>query len=152
LPRRWLILALGAVGAGFLGVGALSSLRPSATRELRGARLGLSLADTRDRFAAPPGGAWSSESSPEPVLRWAPGAQASDLRAATFEFHQGMLVAVRLRLARSAPEASGASLEITRASLLARATTSDGEVELTLLSRSCPTHADEVKRLITSAR
>jgi|GEM_PF-1242227 len=116
--------------------------------DLRGVRIGLSAADTRARFLAPGPGVWASESSPEPSLRWS-ASGATDVREAVFEFHQGMLVAVRLKVSPKSPEATGPSLEQTPARVISRQAEGDA-VAVTLLSRSCPAHAAEVAKLLGS--
>ncbi|MCS6901733.1 MAG: hypothetical protein RMJ98_07540 [Myxococcales bacterium] len=122
-------------------------LRPTSTTHLRGVRLGLSAADTRASFQAPSPGSWASEMTPEPSLRWQgpPGAPVSQ---ATFEFHQGMLVAIRLRVAPGSPEAKGPKVEVTSARVIARKKEPSGEVTVSMISRSCPAHAAEVNRLL----
>jgi hypothetical protein len=130
-------------------MGALAfSLHSGNTGDIRGVRLGLSASDTRDRFVAPGPGTWTSAAEPEPVLRWAPDDAASPVHAATF--HQGMLVAIRLRVAPGAHEAAGPPLELSRSSLTSRGAEPGGDVAVTQLSRSCPTHADEVRRLLSA--
>lgn len=114
-----------------------------------GVRLGDPLAVTRARFQpGAPGGTWTSETAPAPVLTWTP-AQPGAVRHARFEFHQGLLVAARFTLAKTAPEASGPALALTRASVVSRRGEGDG-VTLTVLSRDCPDHAAEVRALVGS--
>lgn len=129
------------------GLGGWWLARPQGTGDLRGVRLGLSAADTRARFVAPGPGTWTSESNPEPALRWTSLDRDAPVREAVFEFHQGMLVAVRLHTAPGAPEGAGPPMELTPARVLARSATDRG-TDVTVLSRNCPTHAAEVARLL----
>ncbi|MBN8613133.1 MAG: hypothetical protein J0L92_21255 [Deltaproteobacteria bacterium] len=57
-----------------------------------------------------------------------------------YDFHEGLLVAVDVRLDAAAPDASGRALEVTPASVLARETLPNG-ARVQLVSRTCPTHA-----------
>lgn len=112
---------------------------------LHGVLLGMTPSDVRDRFVGQPQGVWHSEMRADPVLVWtAPGTTAS------FEFHGGILVAVRMLVRASDPAAQGRSLDVSNASVLVRRLQTDGRVEVTLLARDCPTHAEEVRRLIPS--
>lgn len=142
--KRWAPLAA-LVGALVL-VLAWWLVRPAPGTDLRGVRLGLSASDTRTLFQAPGPGSWSSESNPEPILRWKaqPGAL---IHEAIFEFHQGMLVAIRLRVDPSSTEAQGPPLEVTQARVVSRGREGE-EALVTVLSRTCPTHAPEVARLL----
>jgi hypothetical protein len=69
------------------------------------------------------------------------------LPGARFEFHDGQLVALRLRLADSHPESLGDELLRSPQTLLHRAPGPDGTVAVVLLSRTCPTHREEALRL-----
>jgi hypothetical protein len=134
-------------------VGAWWALRRPAADgiDLRGVRLGLSLSDTRARFQAPDEGSWSLQSAPEPVLEWTSGqGDASPVRRAVFEFHSGMLMAIRLRVAPGSAEAAGPSLEVGATRVVHRQP-QGGSTEVVVLSRTCPTHAAEVKALLSGA-
>ena len=115
--------------------------------ELRGVWLGMTPTDVRERYRAPVQGTWRSEMRADPVIIWSalspePGSTAS------FEFHGGVLVAVRMVVPTSDPDAQGPSLDVSTASVLVRQGSTDGRVELTLLARDCPTHAEEIHRLL----
>jgi hypothetical protein len=146
-PGRARRATLGALLLALLLVGVWWLLRPAAPTEIRGLRLGLSASDTRERFQAPASGVWSSEANPEPSLRWKAD-PPSLIHEAVFEFHQGMLVAIRLSTSPEAPEASGPPIEVSTARVVARKKEQDGRVSLTVLSRTCPAHATEVNRLL----
>jgi hypothetical protein len=141
------VLALGGVAlrAALVGAGA----GDAAT--VRGVRLGMTPREVRERFAAPGAGQWRAGSEGgEVVLEWSPagGAAAAEGEVARFEFHSGMLVAVRMVLPASDPDAQGATLGVSSASVMARRGLTNGRVEMTLLARDCPTHAAEVRRLL----
>lgn len=102
--------------------------------------------DVRARFSPGRGTFRSEVSGTDTALVWeAPGAEP-----ARFEFHDGQLVAVRLRLVPSAAEADGPALRTTPGSVLARTAGAD-RVDVVLLSRTCPTHHDEAERIVSGA-
>ncbi len=113
-----------------------------------GAKLGMAPRDVRDRFDLAALGAFKITSpGDELVLDWAPSRTGEGtVESARFEFHAGMLVAVRARLAQRDPEAAGSPLLATKTAVVAR-TRAEG-VGYTLLARDCPTHRDEEKRLL----
>lgn len=144
---KLVVFAAGAaLSLGLLVAYSLAS-RGGAPSELWGVRLGDSLATARERFRAPGPGTWTSTPGDDPALGWAPASSASPVASARFEFHDGMLVAARLELARSAESADGAPLEISRAAVVSREPAGD-RTRVTLLSRACPEHAAEVKRVL----
>jgi hypothetical protein len=143
------------VGLVVAGLGLASGLarvylvrsRAESRAEIHGVWLGMTPPDVRERFRAPGTGSWRSEMQADPVIIWTasspdPGTTVS------FEFHGGVLVAVRAVVPTSDPDAHGPSLDVSTASVLVRRGLTDGRVELTLLARDCPTHAEEVHRLI----
>ncbi|MGE3631162.1 MAG: hypothetical protein AB7P00_14755, partial [Sandaracinaceae bacterium] len=86
------------------------------------------------------------------TLVWDPSnPEASDLQEARLEFHEGLLVAVRLEVTDSSPEAAGPALVTTETSILSRDPIGPSLVRVSWLSRSCPTHADEVARRIAES-
>ncbi len=135
------LVVAGVLAAVVLGCG------QGADVDRRGVRLGLTAADTRSRFVAPGPGSWSSEAGG--TLHWAASAPSGPVRDAVFEFHQGMLVATRWLVDPAADEAKGPPIEVTPARLTTREPEAGG-VRVTTLSRSCPTHADEVARRMAS--
>jgi hypothetical protein len=116
--------------------------------ELRGTWLGMTPTDVRDRFRAPGAGTWRSEQRTDPALIWT-AAEGAPPTTAYFEFHGGVLVAVRLTVPTTDPAAQGPALDVSTASVMSRQDQTDGRVEITLLARDCPTHAEEVRRLIS---
>jgi hypothetical protein len=148
--RAWLLLAP-ALLVGGLGLWWSARRTGGDAVDIRGVRLGLSLSDTRTRFQTPDAGVWSLQSSPEPVLEWSSGqGEASPVRRATFEFHNGMLMAIRLQVAATNPEAAGPELEVGATRVLHRQR-QEGLATVTVLSRTCPTHAAEVRALLSGA-
>lgn len=113
-------------------------------------KLGMTPRDVRDRFAAGEGGAWAARAGggEDFVLDWK-GAPGSRFEQATFEFHLGMLVAVRAVAPKGTPGPLGVSA--TDVSVRAREAQPDGRVGLVLLSRDCPNHKDEAARLASRA-
>lgn len=136
-------LALAAVAAATWWVA-----RPAATTDVRGVRLGLGAADTRERFSPSGPGQWASDGGTTAALRWTAQPPVGAVHEAVFEFHQGMLVAIRLRLDPASGEAAGAALEVTPGRIVARERQGE-EALLTVLSRTCPGHADEVARRLS---
>lgn len=139
---------------GLAAIGAWLASRPSETiGPVRGLTLGDAPTRARDRFAPGSPGQFRTELSSAATgddftLVWTPD-RSDEVRGARLEFHESMLVAVRMRLSDDAPEADGPPLVLTEASLLAR-DRSRGEVQLTWIARGCPTHADELRRRLAS--
>lgn len=109
-------------------------------------RLGMTPADVRATFAPPAAGPsqWRVDSSGETALEW-----RGSGRSFRFEFHNAQLMAVRAVLDSRDPSTHGDALEVSTATVLRRHAREDGRVELTLLARDCPSHAEEARRLIT---
>jgi hypothetical protein len=131
------VLALG-------GAGGCTQAREG---ELFGVRLGLSAGDTRSRFRPEGEGEWEVRASP-PGLAWSSSSPKALPRRASFEFHQGMLVAARYDLPGEAPAARGRALEVTPSMVVARQAGEGGGVRVVVVSRACPEHAQEVRRLL----
>jgi hypothetical protein len=152
-PKRrrvqWLtLLALSLLA---IAIGFRIATSRAGQRDFYGVRLGQSANDTRDRFQPNAPGTWTLTQEPEPVFRWAAQSKDAAVRTATFEFHDGMLVAARYDLAHATEAASGPPLEVLPATLIARDPQPDDRVQLTVISRTCPQHQDEVKRLLARA-
>jgi hypothetical protein len=118
-------------------------------------RLGMSPRDVRDRFdPGGPGkeaGAWQTRvgTGDDTVLEWSARDATTKVEQARFEFHLGMLVAVRAKLR----DGSGAErIEATPKTVLVRRPAGPGETELMLLARDCPTHHEEAESLASRAR
>lgn len=117
-----------------------ASTRPP---EVLGLRLGMTPDDVRARFAST---AFRTELG-EDVALIADGPLTPEVPTARFEFHEGQLVAVRLRVASEAPAASGPDRELSPQIVLARTHEADGSTSVVLLSRTCPTHREEAMHL-----
>lgn len=122
------------------------SLRAGDTVQLYGVRLGLTPAQLRARFEAPGPGSFRTVPGPELALEWAGASPEPSLR---FEFHDGMLVALRARVRSNDPAAQGPPVVVSNAAVLARRGAGTDRTEVTWLARDCPTHADEARRLLT---
>lgn len=100
--------------------------------------------DVRDRYAQPCAGQFAVDDG-------APGAMALSWEAscgkARFEFHAGMLVAIRASVPADDPLAKGDAVSVLPAYVIGRAPAADG-VDLRILARDCPDHADEVRQLM----
>jgi hypothetical protein len=64
-----------------------------------------------------------------------------------YDFHEGLLVAVDVRLDATSRDAAGPAIEVTAASVLARESTPSG-ARVQLVSRTCPTHSAAVDLLM----
>lgn len=154
--RRWRWIAvLALIVPALIGLIALVMMTGGSSETLgpvRGLRLGTTPSMARQHLTTGARGAWATTATGEDyALTWTAGSPTNDLRRAQLEFHLGQLVAVRLLLSPGAPEADGPELSVSQASVLTRETTPEG-VALVWLARSCPTHADEVRRRIAEHR
>jgi hypothetical protein len=145
-------VALLLVAALLAGVIVASTALGVGTPELggfRGARLGMTATAVRARFEEPALGKWESAPSgtaEDTALLWRAAGGPWEAR---FEFHSGMLVAVRAVAPSDDPVATRAPLEISKGIVRTRAA-GDGEtVKVTILARDCPTHHAEAERLAT---
>lgn len=66
-----------------------------------------------------------------------------------FEIHEGQLVAVRAEGVAGRDRPTAPAREVTPGSVLVRTVEGD-RVQITLLSRACPTHRIEAERLVTA--
>lgn len=129
-----------------------SSADEVVTRDLHGVRLGMGPRDVRARFDVGDRGRWSTSPGSSLALEYdSAGDGASSVRDARFEFHGGMLVAVRAKLAPSDAAARGAPFEIGPATVVSRTTGEGGAVTLFMASRECPDHRDEVASIVAAA-
>ena len=119
-----------------------------------GVRLGMAPRDVRDRFDGGGEGAWQTKvgggagASDDTVLEWSAGSDKTRATHARFEFHLGMLVAVRahLREGIAAPH-----VDVTPKTVTVR-NPEGGGTEVTILARDCPTHHDEAEALAQRAK
>jgi hypothetical protein len=109
-------------------------------------RLGMAPRDVRARFAPGSAGQWQTKAGVEDdtVLEWTGGPDAR-IETARFEFHLGMLVAIR----ESVRKGTGPDDVVATPKTVALRKTSpgDGAGEITVLSRDCPTHHAEAESL-----
>ncbi|XXX82227.1 hypothetical protein WMF30_26055 [Sorangium sp. So ce134] len=148
------------IGAAFiaagLGIVTLTALAfaPPATGvfAIHGIELGMTASEVVRRFDAGPAGRWSEATScAGPSIEWSRG-EAAPARApvaARFEFHEGLLMAARVRVAPEDPSARGARLETSAQFVLAREARDDGSSMIVLLARGCPEHEAEVEQLLS---
>ncbi len=112
-----------------------------------GARLGMTASAVRERFEEPSVGAWHSlpaTGAGDVVLEWRAARGPS---TATFELHNGMLVAVRAVVGPEDAEAKRPPVEVSRAVARTREDSAPGAVTVTVLARDCPTHHAEAERI-----
>jgi hypothetical protein len=130
--------------------------RTTATEPLPGVRLGMAPRDVRDRFEGGADGAWQTKvaagagASDDTVVEWSANANAPAtvrITHARFEFHLGMLVAVR---AHSKEPLKTEQVDVTPKTVTVR-TPEAGGTDLTMLARDCPTHHDEAEGLAAKA-
>lgn len=153
-PRRWwvragILLLLLVIVVGLV----IAKKRSSAAfGELRGVRLGMTVRDVRARFdtTGAGAGAWESYVGDDGlVLRWKPTTDArGGPLAARFEFHMGIVMAIRADLAPGDTAAIGPTFELSESTVVVREPTPAGPVHLTVIARSCPTHAKEAERFV----
>lgn len=137
--------------------------RPREIPDFYGVRLGMSPRDVRDRFS-PSGGTWKSDAMADDyAIAWAPprSPAPADPLEATFEFHMGILVAIRAKVPPSAAPAKGPSYVVTKGGVLRRLETrptneSPGVASvpytyIDVLARDCPTHHAEAEGFVTAA-
>ncbi|MEA2748226.1 MAG: hypothetical protein QOI41_2369 [Myxococcales bacterium] len=128
--------------------------RDVATETLPGVRLGMAPRDVRDRFDGGGEGSWQTKvgggqgASDDTVVEWNATADQSRVSHARFEFHLGMLVAVRahVRDAMGEPRIEATPKTVTVV------TPAAGGTDVTLLARDCPTHHEEAESLAAKAR
>ncbi len=157
--RRARLLALGPAAllscvASVASVASVGCHRATASETLPGVRLGMAPRDVRDRFDGGGEGSWQTKvgggagASDDTVVEWNATGDHSRVAHARFEFHLGMLVAVRAHLRDVKGEAR---VEATPKTVTLVAPSAGG-TDVTLLARDCPTHHDEAESLAAKAR
>lgn len=135
--------ALASVALGLLlGVGACS--KP--TTDFHSVKLGMTAGDVRERTDLPKAGTWKATQAEEMLLDYSP--PSGDVPKVRFEFHSGMLVAIRATVASDDPAATALPREVTPGAVIAREKSGSHFTTITWLSRDCPTHKDEAERLV----
>lgn len=144
-PATVLVLGLA------LGVPATSTgcSRADAAEALPAIKLGMSPRDVRARFEPSTQGSWTTKigSSPgdDTILEWvAADTTSARITTAKFEFHLGMLVAIRAHL-REPVAAEVIDLTAKTVSSRAPSGPSGPGSDLVVLARDCPTHRDEAE-------
>lgn len=126
--------------------------RAAPAEAIPGVRLGMSPRDVRERFDGGAAGAWQTKvgggagASDDTVLEWSARDEHSRATQARFEFHLGMLVAVRAHL-REATVAERVDLTEKTVTLRAPGEGGVGGTDVTILARDCPTHREEADAL-----
>jgi hypothetical protein len=112
-------------------------------------RLGMAPRDVRDRFKSD--GTWHTGvgAGDDTVLEWTARDPNGTIANARFEFHLGMLVAIR---ARSLESITSEKITTTAKTVTARSPASEGGTNIAVLARDCPTHKDEADALASKAR
>ncbi len=132
-------------------VALLPSCQGSArTEDFFGVRLGMAPREVRDRFDLAPQGTFVLTEGADPRLDWTPTVSARPVATARFEFHSGMLVAIRAKIDPGAPPARGPRVSVTSQIVSARDPAA-GAVAITVLSRECPVHKAEAERIAGTA-
>jgi len=113
-----------------------------------GTKLGMSVADVRARFDA----RGSFRARPDRESGWALDWTARDadslVRSATFEFHEGLLVAVRAVVVEADAIADRDGMTTTAGTVRRVHRRADRLFDVLILSRGCPAHAAEVSRVL----
>ncbi len=129
---------------------ALDACSTAAADPVPGVRLGMTPRDVRDRFDPEGAGTWKTNVATvndDTVIEWTSTAEKSKATDARFEFHLGMLVAVREHLR----EGSSAEHVASTPKTVTLRTPQGGGTEVTLLARDCPTHHEEAESLAARA-
>ena len=142
----WIVLSSLTLPALFALWSLLSTIAsPPAPATLRGVWLGMTPDQVRERYERTGEGSFRAQAIGQDLaLDW-----TGESPPPRFEFHAGQLVAVRIVVPREAPESTGDRLTASSQSVISREPRPDGSVAITWLARSCPTHADEVSRLLS---
>jgi hypothetical protein len=152
-----------AAAVGALAVASSVLARRAPVDVLHGVRLGMTPSEVRASFdggmagdAGRPGGEARGRWEAAPgcaggALVWTgEGASPEGVRWARFEFHDGQMMAARLRVAAADPSARGDHLVSSSTAVLAREPTEAGAA-LVLLARGCEQHEAEVTALLAGA-
>jgi hypothetical protein len=114
-------------------------------------RLGMAPRDVRERFQPGTEGSWQTAlgTGDDTVLEWTARQQSSPVAQARFEFHLGMLVAIRARLNETV---SKEDVRTTPKTVTVKARAPEGGTSVTVLARDCPTHKDEAESFAARAK
>jgi hypothetical protein len=151
VPRAPRALCALVLAASLLGT---ACNRDAPNEAVPGVRLGMAPRDVRDRFQGGAEGAWQTKvgggagATDDTVLEWTSAGETSRATHARFEFHLGMLVAIRAHLREPIREPR---VDVTPKTVTVRAPEAGG-TEVTVLARDCPTHHEEAEALAAKAR
>lgn len=147
LPRL-LVVALFATAP---ALGACGRDAASADGPLPNVRLGMTPRDVRERFEPGGQGAWQTRvgAGDDTALEWSSHDPGAKVPAARFEFHLGMLVAVRARVTEPT---KADRIETTARTVTWRKPATEGGTDVVSLARDCPTHKEESDALVSRAR
>jgi hypothetical protein len=125
----------------------LANCKEAVPSDFHGVKLGFAARDVRARFTEP--GTWESETNGGTALVWK-RSDAGTPRTARFEFHNGMLVAVRSGLYGRDPRvANGGQTLQSETSVYTIARSSEaGIYTLRWIAKDCPEHAEEVRGIM----
>lgn len=115
-------------------------------------RLGMAPGDVRDHFEPGGPGAWQTsvgKVADDTAIEWTATSPAAVVRHARFEFHVGMLVAIRATTTARAPD--GERIVASSSSVIVRRP-GEGGTSIEVFARDCPTHRDEVTALIARVK
>jgi hypothetical protein len=167
LGFEMLAMPAAVVATASLGVVALAACASChadpASETLPGVRLGMAPRDVRDRFDGGGDGAWQTligsgspgggggvGASDDTVVEWTASNDHTRVSHARFEFHLGMLVAVRAHLRQPAVK-NEPRTEITPKTVTVLVPAAGG-TDVTMLARDCPTHREEAESLVAKGR
>lgn len=130
---------------------AVACSRDESTEALPNVRLGMAPRDVRDRFKPAGEGSWQTAvgTGDDTVLEWTAREPGAPVAQARFEFHLGMLVAIRARMNEPS---SKESVTLTPKTVTVRAPAREGGTSLTVLARDCPTHKEEAASFAARAK
>lgn len=113
-------------------------------------RLGMAPRDVRERFHPGGDGTWQTGlgAGDDTVIEWSARDTGSPVARARFEFHLGMLVAIR---ARTHERLEQETISSTAKTVTHKAPAQEGGASVVVLARDCPTHKEEAESLAAKA-
>jgi len=114
-------------------------------------RLGMAPRDVRERFQPGGEGSWQTAlgTGDDTVVEWTARDPRAPVAQARFEFHLGMLVAIRARMNGTT---SREDISTTPKTVTIKAPAPEGGASVTILARDCPTHKDEAESFAARKR
>lgn len=128
-----------------LGLGLGCSRDAGESGSVANVRLGMAPRDVRERFQGG-SGSWQTAlgAGDDTVLEWTSKDTKSSVAQARFEFHLGMLVAIRARMTEPS---STDEVALSPKTVTLRSPAKEGGTNVTVLARDCPTHKDEAESI-----